>query len=209
MISASPGPLETFREAALSQHPQIRRLQALGEQAGEGVKVQEAKLKPQLYAFGQYDLHRDDALITDSDWAFGIGLRYTFFSGNNRPRQIAAARAQQFQAEAGLREVRNQITIGVSKAYNDLLSARQQYLLLDSSLELARESLRLQELSFREGQVTSLDVIDAQLRLGATLVERVQAAYEYDVALARLLEISGQLDHYQNYFRQADKVLEQ
>jgi outer membrane protein TolC len=97
----------------------------------------------------------------------------------------------------------------VSKTYNDLESARQQYLLLDSSIELARESLRLQELSFREGQVTSLDVIDAQLQLGGAMVERAQAAYEYDVALARLLEISGGLDHYPDYFRRADKVLQQ
>lgn len=40
------------------------------------------------------------------------------------------------------------------------------------------------------------------------MLERAQAAYEYDVALARLLEISGRLDHYQDYFRQADKVLQ-
>lgn len=209
VISTSPGPLETFLQSALSKHPQIRRLKAIGDQASEGVKVQEAKLKPQVYAFGLYDLHRDDALITDSDWAFGIGLKYTFMSGSNRTRQIAAAQEQQFQAEAGLREARNQITIGVSKSYNDLESARQQYLLLDSSIELARESLRLQELSFHEGQVTSLDVIDARLQLGAVMVERAQAAYEYDVALARLLEISGRLNNYHDYFRQADKVLEQ
>ncbi len=208
VISTSPGALETFRQAALLRNPQIRRLQALGDQASAGVKVQQAKLKPQLYAFGQYDLHRQDALITDSDWAFGIGLRYTFLSGSNRPRQIAAAREQQSQAEAGVREARNQITIGVNKAYNDLQSARQQYLLLDSSIALARESLRLQELSFREGQATSLDVIDARLQLGGARVERAQAAYGYDVALARLLEISGRLDDYQDYFRQADKVLQ-
>ncbi|KAA3639097.1 MAG: TolC family protein [Proteobacteria bacterium] len=209
VISTTPGPLETFLQSALSYHPQIRRLKALSQQASEGVKVQKAKLKPQLYAFGQYDLHRDDALITDSDWAFGIGLKYTFLSGRNRNREIAAALEQQFQTEAGLREAHNQITIGVGKTYNDLESARQQFLLLDSSIELARESLRLQELSFREGQVTSLDVIDARLQLGGALVERAQAAYEYDVTLARLLEMSGQLNNYQDYFRQADKVLKQ
>lgn len=209
VISTQPGPLEMFREAALAQHPQIRRLQALGKQASEGVKVQQAKLKPQVYAFGQYDLHREDALITDSDWAFGIGLKYTFLSGSNRPRQVAAAREQEFQAEAGLREARNQITNGVTKAYNDLESARQQFLLLDSSIALARESLRLQELSFREGQVTSLDVIDSRLQLGSTMVERAQAAYEYDIALARLLDISGRLDRYHDYVRKADRVLDQ
>jgi len=162
-----------------------------------------------VYAFGQYDLHREDAMITDPDWAFGIGVKYTFLSGSNRPAQIAAAREQEFAAEAGLREARNQITSGVSKAYNDLESARQQYLLLDSSIELSRENLRLQELSFREGQVTSLDVIDARLQLGGAMVERAQAAYDYDVALARLLEISGRLEDYHDYFRKADKVLQQ
>ena len=208
VISTSLGPVEMFRRAALEQHPQIRRLEALGEQASAGVKVQQAKLKPQVYAFGQYDLHRGDALITDSDWAFGIGLKYTFLSGSNRPRQIAAAREQEFQAEAGLREARHQIASGVTKAYNDLGSAREQYLLLDSSIVLARENLRLQELAFREGQVTSLDVIDARLQLGGAMVERAQAAYEYDVALARLLEISGRIDHYYEYVRQADKALQ-
>jgi len=209
VISTPLGSLESFRQRALSEHPQIHRLKALSQQASEGVKVQKAKLKPQLYAFGQYDLHRDDALITDSDWVFGIGLKYTLLSGSNRNRQIAAALEQQFQTEAGLREARNQITIGVGKTYNDLESARQQFMLLDSSIALARENLRLQERSFREGQVTSLDVIDARLQLGGALLERAQAAYEYDVTLARLLEMSGQLNSYHDYFRQADKVLKQ
>lgn len=107
VIPAPPGPLDEFLRSALSRHPQIRRLQALGEQASQGVRVQQAKLKPQVYAFGQYDLYREDALITDSDWAFGIGLKYTFLSGSDRPRQVSAAREQEFQAEAGLREARN------------------------------------------------------------------------------------------------------
>ncbi len=209
VITTPVGTLESFLQSALSQHPQISRLKALGEMASEGVKVEQAKLKPQMFAFGQYDLYREDALITDSDWAIGVGLKYTFLSGSNRTRHIAAAREQQLQAEAGLREAKNQLSMGVSKFYNELESARQQFLLLDSSIAMAKESLRLQELSFREGQVTSLDVIDARLQLGGVMVERAKAAYEYDLALARLLEISGQLNQYPNYFYQADMVLKQ
>ena len=208
VITGMLEPQETFREAALAQHPQILRLQALGEQAGAALRVQQARLKPQVYAFGQYDLRREDAMLTDPDWAFGVGVKYTFLSGSNRPRQVSAAREQQFQAEAGLREARNQVAMGVRKAYNELESARQQYELLDSSIALARENLRLQELSFREGQATSLDVIDARLQLGGALVERAHAAYGYDTALAALLEVSGQLDRYQEYVRRADKVLD-
>ena len=174
---------------------------------GSGVRVQEAKLKPQIYAFGQYDLRRRDALLTEPDWVFGVGLRYTFLSSSGRGHQIAAAREQRLQAEAGLREARNRIEIGVTQAYNAVDTARRQYLLLESSISRAEENLRLQDLAFREGQATSLDLIDARLSLGGARIERAQAAYQYDYALAQLLEASGQADRYEDYLRTAEKVL--
>jgi len=207
VISTPAHDVDAFQQAARDHHPVLARLQALVDQADQGVRAQQAKLKPQVFLFGQRDLYRDDALLTDSDWVFGIGLKYDLFSSRNRPRQIGAARAQLDQAEAGLREARNQVAIGVTNAWNQLETARQQFLLLDSSIAQSRENLRLQELSFREGQATSLDVIDARLRLGSASIERAQAAYQYDVALAQLLEISGQMDRFHDYAAQADKVV--
>ena len=206
--SVMPGLLADYERAALDNHPQVRRLRALVTQAEQGVRVQQAKLKPEVYLFGSYDYKRADELITDPDWVFGIGIRYTFLSPSMRPLQISAAREQLLQAEEGLREVENQVVLGVRKAWNELDTARQQFLLLDSSIAQARESLRLQELSFREGQATSLDVIDAQLALSGTQVERAQAAYGYDVALAQLLEVSAQMDRYDDFRRRADKVVQ-
>src|SRR5690606_33389023 len=203
--STPPGAIEDFERSALSGHPKIRELRAMVAQAEQGVRVQQAKFKPQLFLFGQYDFRRRDELISDPDWAFGIGLRYTFLSPSARPLQVSAARAQRDQAEAGLREAENQVLLGVRKAWDELDTARGQYLLLDSSLGLARENLRLQDLAFREGQATSLDVIDARLQLGGARIERAQAAYQYDVALAQLLEVSGQMDRYEEFRRRADK----
>lgn len=81
-------------------------------------------------------------------------------------------------------------------------------MLLDSSITQAQENLRLQELAFREGQATSLDVIDARLGLGGARVERAQAAYQYDIALAQLLEVSGQMDRFEEFRRRADEVID-
>ncbi|MDO5103495.1 MAG: TolC family protein [Lautropia sp.] len=207
VISQPLEPLADFRDNALQHHPSLLKLRAVVEQAGQGVKVQEASLKPQLFLFGQRDLRRKDALMTDPDWVVGVGLKYTFLSGTDRPRQIGAAREQLTQAEAGLREAENQVSIGVTKAWNELETARQQFLLLDSSIRQAEENLRLQALSFREGQSTSLDVIDARTRLGAAFIERAQAAYHYDVALAHLLDVSGRMHRYADYMKRADKVI--
>lgn len=201
-------PVASFERTAQARQPQIARLRAIVAQAEQGVRVQQAKLKPTVFLFGQYDFRRRDEMLTDPDWAFGIGLKYTFLSPNSRPAQISAARAQQEQAEAGLREAENQVALGVRKAWNELETARQQFVLLDSSIAQADENLRLQELAFREGQATSLDVIDARLGLGGARVERAQAAYQYDIALAQLLEVSGQMDRFEDHRRRADEVID-
>ena len=96
----------------------------------------------------------------------------------------------------------------MTRAFNNLETARRVYLLLESSIADAEENLRLQELSFREGQSTSLDVIDARLALGQAQIERASAAFQFARTLAQLLEASGQTDKFTEYVRRADKVLE-
>jgi len=96
----------------------------------------------------------------------------------------------------------------VAKAWNDLETARQTFLLLESSIASAQENVRLQDLSFREGQATSLDVIDARLGLARAQIERSQSAYQFDLALAQLLELSGQTERFPEYLRRADRVID-
>ena len=75
------------------------------------------------------------------------------------------------------------------------------------AITAAQENLRVQTLGYQEQQTTSLDVIDARLSLGAARVERAQAAYEYDVDLAKLLEVSGQSGRFGEYIKNADEVV--
>ncbi|WP_310476357.1 TolC family protein [Sandarakinorhabdus sp.] len=207
IVSAQMEPLDDFVASAEARHPQVGRLGALGDQAREGVRIQQAKQRPQVYLFGQYDLNRRESLFTEPDYIYGIGLKYTFLSSADRGQQVKAARAMQAAAEAGLRQVKIDLATATTRAYNDLDTARSQYLLLDSSLAASAEHLRLQQLSFREGLATSLDVIDAQLRLSGARVQRVQAAYQFDVTLAHLLAASGQVDRFASYIARADKSI--
>lgn len=200
-------PLATFKAAALDTHPQLARLRALEDQAEAGVKIQQSKLRPTIYGFGQYNFDRRNSLLTDSDWSIGVGLKYKLISGAGRQQQVEAARATVEQADAGLREARTQLDIGVTKAWNDVEAARKRFLLLDSALVSADENVRLQTLSYREQQATSLDVVDAQLGRGRARIQRAQAANDYVQALARLLSMSGQIDRMPEYLSRADKVI--
>lgn len=208
VISHSLPPVRTFQSAALEAHPQLARLAAIEGQAQAGVTLQQAKQRPTVFGFGQYNFDRRNTLLTDPDWAIGVGLRYKLAGGLGRRQAVEAARATEEQARAGIREARTQIEIGVSKAWNDVEAARKRYLLLDTSIASSTENLRLQTLSYREQQATSLDVIDAQLSLGRVRVQRAQAANDYVQALAQLLNISGKMDDMPQYVAQADKVIQ-
>jgi outer membrane protein TolC len=208
VLTSSPATAEEFRRAALARHPQLARLRAIGDQARQNVRVQLAELKPELYGFAQYDLYHHDALLTDADWTVGFGIRYQLLTGSGRIDRTGATHEEVAQVDASLRDVARRIELGVTRAYNDLETARSHFLLLESTIAHAEENVRLQELSFREGEATSLDVIDARLSLGSARIERAEAAYQFDLRLAQLLELTAQTDRYGEYARRADKVLE-
>lgn len=207
IISQPLEPSGTYRAAALDSHPELDRLRALEAQAEAGVTIERSAQRPVIYGFGQYNFDRRDALLTDPDWTVGIGLRYKIASGLGRNQSVEAARQTALQAHAGLQEARTQIEIGVAGAWNDAEAARRRFLLLDSALESAGENLRLQGLAYREQQATSLDVIDAELGLGRARIQHAQTAHDYVMALARLLDLSGQIARLPDYIARADKEI--
>ena len=71
-------------------------------------------------------------------------------------------------------------------------------------MELARENIRLQTVAFQQGQVTSLEVVDARLNLAKIETQRAQTAYNYVVALAQLLEAAGETQRLASLAAQAD-----
>lgn len=195
-----------FSTAALEGHPGLQQIRSLIIQAQQKVAAEKANYLPQFYFFGQYDFKKSDALITDSDWAIGIGMKYSLWSNQNRSRQLSAAKSQQQQANFSLQDNAVKIAIAVERAWLKAENARQQYHLLESALASADENLRLQTLSFQAGRATSLDVIDARLQQGKVRIERAQAAWEFDMALMQLLDISGQTHLFVDYVKQAHKV---
>lgn len=118
-VRAAPlPPVAEFLGRALSEHPSIRRLDASVTLAGAGVEAEASKLRPSVYALAQYNLDRQNTLLTDPDFIFGVGVKYKIAGGLGRRSQLAAARETEAQASAGAREARSQIETGVMIAHS-------------------------------------------------------------------------------------------
>jgi outer membrane protein TolC len=204
VLSNTLKPLSEWLDAAEHRNPILAAFEAKREQARQSVVIADSRWKPDVFAFGSYAMIRHYQTIIEPNWIAGIGIRLTLFSPEDRASGVSAAREGLGQVESLEAETRNQIDSAVETAYRKVEQAREQFNLLESTLSLTRENLRLRERGFEEGQATSLDVNDARNALARAETARATAAYEFVVALAALLEASGQAYSLSEYVDKAD-----
>lgn len=195
----SVDPEAAFIRQARDHHPAIARIEAVRDRAGENLKAARSERYPTVYLFGTRELYENDLTVLDPAWSIGAGVNVTLFDGGARAGKIAAARNIENQAELMRSKLARDLETLVSSRYQEMMKASEQYDSLQSSVDLAKENIRARNRSFEEGLATSLDVVDAQLSLSETRVERLLAAYNFDVALARLLEACGRGTKFPQY----------
>ena len=197
-------PLATFSATADSGNPVIGRLAALREQAHQGVRAARGELFPSVHVFGTAELiERGLNSTADPKWVVGVGARWELFDGLARINRLHAASRQEEAVGFEHDHAREEVVTLVQQRYDEYQSALEQYQSLETTVALAEESLRSERKAYEAAVGTSLDVVDAQLSLSRAQVDRLTALYDLDLAVARLLEASGQSDRFMDYLDRA------
>jgi len=204
-ISSRPlKPLEEWLQQASNRSPTLAVLAARRNQAKQGIAIEQARWKPEVFAFGQYNMIKKYQTLVEPNWIAGIGFNITLFSPLDRASKVNAAREALRQAQSLEDAAGTAIATEVEAAFRKVEQAREQFNLLDSTIALAEENLRLRERGFGEGQATSLDVSDARNALARSQTARSVAAYDYVIALVQLLQAAGQTKNLPEFIQQAD-----
>ncbi len=209
VVTSDVGSLAHWLGLAEKDSPILRAFAARKSQAEQGIVAAEARWKPEVYAYGQYNMIRHYQSLIEPNWKAGLGVSFTLFAREDRANQVSAARESLRGVESQDGEARNRILTAVEAAFRKVLQAREQFALLESSLAATRENLRLRERGFDEGQATSLDINEARNALARAETARSLAAYQFVVALSELLEASGQKEALSQFIHKADVVLSQ
>lgn len=210
VLTQALAPMSDFIHAGLDKHNQLALIRSQLRQAEEVKVIEQARWKPSLVAYGTYNLTQDDAEFTDPlpllepDWVVGINLTYPLFDRQNRRRLVSAAEGQVQRLKALEKELENGLVMLIEKSYRSLNRAREQFIVLESNIELAVETRHLRERLFEEGLGTSLDVVDARLSAARAETERAAAAYGFVVSLVDLLASSAQLEDFDKFLARAD-----
>jgi len=197
--------LDYFLAAAREHNPILKQISAQKEAAHQSYMKEIGAMLPQVSLFGQYELHRHDLTIMEPKWAVGIGVTLPLFEGGSRINKVGSAKSVESRVNYLEAQARKDIEVLVQKRYQELGKALEQFEMLETSLASAQEHLRIRKRSFEEGYAMSTDVVDARLALSRVQIGRLAAAYDFDVALAELLEACGMSERFEDFRLHADK----
>jgi outer membrane protein TolC len=199
---------EFFINLALQNNPLLQQVDSKRELAMTGVKLEKSNYLPSLALTGTYNLAEKDLSPYLPQWMVGLGLNWSLFEGTTRNRKLQAARFKVDQVdEAGLKAEEDIKTV-IRKLHQQLGMQVEQLEELDKTLEFAQIYVDSRDKAFHEGLSTSTELVDANLLLAKVKIERLQALYGYDVALATLLQVCGSPDMFIQYQTSAQAITE-
>lgn len=180
-----------FKSLAIENNSILKQIDLKRQLATEAMKVERAAFMPQIAAIGGVDIYNYQLTSLAPRWAVGAGLTFNIFDGLHRENNVRAAKSKIRQVEAIKLNAADDIQTLIEKLYNELTSTKSVYDTYDIAIEFSTEYLRAKEVAFKNGMAVSKDVVDAQLLLSKNKIERLQAAFKYDVTLAKMLENCG------------------
>jgi outer membrane protein TolC len=177
---------------ALDQGPQYRAAVA-NENASEAtLKAQRGDYLPTLRigaVHQRYDTQIFPAASNVTSFTFGIS--FPVWDNGLREIEINRARVNRDVARSVREDLERAVRRDVTSSFDAYETSRAAVDLASVGGIVARENYRMQELRYRSGASTILDLLDAQVSVAEAEAGVVQARYNTRLALARLEAILG------------------
>lgn len=180
-----PLDIAALRARLASANPADRAAQAASAREAALASVARRRRVPDL----DVTWFREEELDKTAN-GFEFGLRVPLWNANRG--EIARAEAAATMAEAGAQRTRLDLEGALVRAAQDLDVASSQVEILLGRLQPAAEhSLELARYSYREGETSLLDLLDAQRTFRETQSETLAARFALSQALAELRRLVG------------------
>jgi outer membrane protein TolC len=185
--------------AAKANNPEIRSaLAGIQVSRAEALNAR-AALLPDLALNFTYGIDAPEFAKHGPDGARNLGysagatLDIPVWDWLTSERKVKEANLRTQAAKATLTNAQRKLIANLAEFYDEADVARRQLASLDASVTDARESLRLTNLRYVNGEGTVLDVVDAQNTLISAENAQADGVVRFETALAQLETLTGRL----------------
>ncbi len=190
--SGLPISLPDALRMALDQGPQYRAARANENSAEAALRAQRGDYLPVLSIGGVHQRY-DTEIFPSASNVNSVTFSLTFPLWNNGQReiQVTRARVNRDVARTIREDLERVVRRDVNTSYHDYQTSAASVELASVGVAVATQNYRMQELRYRSGASTILDLLDAQVNLAQAEADLIRARYEARLALAQLEAILG------------------
>lgn len=162
---------DEIMSSAMQQNAALMLAEEQTSQAELGRSITTADRFPRISLSSSYGYFRQEQdasnlpLIETRGITAGVTLRYNLFSGKQRSRAIQNADLDIRSSREQKRSVQNEVSKEVSNAYSRYENALQQLQLSELNVNTADRNFENSREAFRQGQITSIELREAQINL--------------------------------------------
>lgn len=186
-------------EEVYSRRPDLRALEMASEATVQQKRVALSEMLPNIALIGSYSFTNPnmfDGFKTRFGGAFSVGVmvKIPLWHWGGNYNGYRAARSAETISKIQVADAREKIDLQVSQAAYKAQEAVKTYLATESNLAKAQENLRTATLGFREGVITTDDVMAAQTAWLKAHSENIDAMIDVklcDVYLSKVLGTLG------------------
>ena len=192
-------PLTDLTAAAVTNSPDVRVAEASVQQETLGVGVARGGVLPSLSFDYFYGINANEFATYDPEGHRLLGsvaqvqLNVPLWNWGAAQSKLRQAQLRVQAARGDLTLAQRQLQASIATFHREAEVARDQVASLRESLDLSTESLRLTLLRYQAGEVSVLEVVDAQTTLIQARNAYDDGLVRYRVALAALQTLTGTL----------------
>jgi outer membrane protein TolC len=149
------------------------------------MKSTKRSLIPKINGFASYQLNDSRALgFSNGAYLAGAQMTWNIFKGNEVHNKLATQQSEQKQISLQLKDNREQDTKALAKANNQIKETSFQLVQYNAAVEQAKEALSILENRYKQGLVSTTDILQAQTQLSQQKLYYQQAVMMHNSTLA-------------------------
>ena len=185
--------VQTLTARALTTRPELSAMQHQIEALGFTAKTIKAVTLPQLYLSGSYHNLDNELLVDDEVIAYGLNLVWPIYDGGITHHRSGELKRKAAALQAQIDDYQQLVELQVTQAWLNLDETQQRIKALGQVLEQSAENLKMTQNRYREGLVSSSEVLEAQNLRQQSLGNHTSATYDSALAWIRLQRMTGEL----------------
>jgi NodT family efflux transporter outer membrane factor (OMF) lipoprotein len=175
----------------LANRPDVKAARLSFAAATKTSASETADLFPQLTLSGLFGVQDSAFVSSTSVWNVALGMAVSLIDFGRIEGRIDAAKAREEQAYHALRKSILEAVMDVEQAMVAYSHIHEQRVSLDAALQNAKKALELSQQLYQEGEVSFLDVLDAQRSVNVSDTAVLRAEFEQMISLVALYKSLG------------------